>query len=714
MTTALDLYELLPVVHRERDAVKGGPLEALLTVITEQARHVQGSIAALWDDFFIETCDEWVIPYIADLIGTDPLHDIDGRNRADIAKTIYYRRRKGTLAQLEEMARDVTGWGAHAVGYFELLGWAQHLAHLRREPTAGDVYGSTRVGTVNLRDVDAADRIDGAFDVVTHTADVRTFRGRVGRHNIPNVGFHLWRLQHFPLCGVRARRLQDGFGYAFDSLGVPAPIFTNPERELAAAGLAGEEHVPAPIRPFALHTDLEAARAGRPSRYYGTEGHHSLSVSADGEPVPAAAVTVCDLTDWARPEGATVAVDPRLGRLAFAEGAEPADQDAVTVDYHYGFSGPIGGGAYDRRATLTPVEPGDFYGLVSRNAAVRAAVEARFVDAPDVAAFPTVQSALAGWGAQERAVVEILDNDRFGGVLDIELPAGRSLELRAANKVAPVLRPQGALRLSSDGGARVRLDGLRIAQQVVVQPGIVRLEVAHCTLVPGLNLAAGEGEEAGTIVAVPTNPSAASIVSAGGAAAAIEVTGSIAGGIRVAEEGFRLSIADSIVDAPDRGVAVGGVADAPGPACRLETVTVLGKVRVRQIDYAADALFVGEVRSQRTQTGCIRYSYVPAGSVTPPWYRCQPDLALDDVTDAAARQRVIARLRPEFTSEHYGDPAYGQLAAGTAPELRAGAEYDLEMGAFNLLKQPLREANLLIRLEEYLPFGLEPGLIYET
>ena len=34
------------------------------------------------------------------------------------------------------------------------------------------------------------------------------------------------------------------------------------------------------------------------------------------------------------------------------------------------------------------------------------------------------------------------------------------------------------------------------------------------------------------------------------------------------------------------------------------------------------------------------------------------------------------------------------------------------MGAFSHLKQPQR--NLRLRLGEYLPFGLEPGLIYVT
>ena len=32
---------------------------------------------------------------------------------------------------LEELARDVTGWAAHVVEFFELLMWNQNLNHLR-------------------------------------------------------------------------------------------------------------------------------------------------------------------------------------------------------------------------------------------------------------------------------------------------------------------------------------------------------------------------------------------------------------------------------------------------------------------------------------------------------------------------------------------------------------------------------------------------------
>jgi hypothetical protein len=69
---------------------------------------------------------------------------------------------------------------------------------------------------------------------------------------------------------------------------------------------------------------------------------------------------------------------------------------------------------------------------------------------------------------------------------------------------------------------------------------------------------------------------------------------------------------------------------------------------------------------------------------------------------------------PSFTSIHYGDPGYAQLHLKSPIEIRTGAEDGAEMGVFCHLKQPQRETNLRIRLEEYLPFGLDPGIIYVT
>jgi hypothetical protein len=71
-------------------------------------------------------------------------------------------------------------------------------------------------------------------------------------------------------------------------------------------------------------------------------------------------------------------------------------------------------------------------------------------------------------------------------------------------------------------------------------------------------------------------------------------------------------------------------------------------------------------------------------------------------------------VRPTYTSFYYGDPAYAQLGYHCPVEICRGAEDGSEMGIFCNLKQPQRETNLRLRLKEYLPFGLEPGVIFTT
>src|SRR5438093_12020408 len=103
------LYELLPVVYRLRDAEQGLPLRALLHVIGEQVDVVEADIAQLYENWFIETCQDWVVPYIGDLIGYQVVHEAgepgavttpreQQRNkilipRREVANTIRYRRR---------------------------------------------------------------------------------------------------------------------------------------------------------------------------------------------------------------------------------------------------------------------------------------------------------------------------------------------------------------------------------------------------------------------------------------------------------------------------------------------------------------------------------------------------------------------------------------------------------------------------------------------
>lgn len=254
------LYELLPVVHRRRDAEQGSPLRELLRVVTEQVNRVEGDIDQLYENWFIETCDDWVVPYIGDLLGYEALpatgssagSGADDRNRnriliprRDVAHTIGARRRKGTHALLEQLALDVASWPALAVEFFQRLAWTQNLhTPMLREPRfhrvrkgdtiiaisaqhrvreadlywlnptitgIGPLLAGSRVligwreargATIDVRQQARLDRIGTPFDASARTVEVRRVNSArtVGTPNIPSVGLFVWRLKSYSVA----------------------------------------------------------------------------------------------------------------------------------------------------------------------------------------------------------------------------------------------------------------------------------------------------------------------------------------------------------------------------------------------------------------------------------------------------------------------------------------------------------------------------------
>ncbi|RXF74119.1 hypothetical protein [Hansschlegelia zhihuaiae] len=740
------LYHLLPAYIREQDAVSGEALKTLLAIVEAEADRVEASIAQLGANAFIETCEPWVVPYIGDLVGATPLFDesrvADGdtaeelfpelegprlkpaialRTRADVAKTIYYRRRKGTAPMLEELARDVTGWSAHVVEFFELLGWTQWLRNHQR-PQA--------VRTPDIRSVEAMDRLDRAFDHIAHTVDVRPVGRMEGWHNIRNVGFFLWRLGAYPVETSDARRLgaAGDFRYFFSPLGQSAPLFSRRRPEGDETGLATELHVPQAVRPALFFEDLRAYRAlpaPRPgfSELYGpfdaspptpAAPHPSFSVVVDATPAPADRIVCRDLSTWSAPATDFVAIDVARGRLTLGPALLPAQR--VQVSCHYGFPAELGGGPYGRRAWLT------------RRALAR---EVYLVDgsgAPGVHA--TIGAALGAWTAagKPNAIIRIRDNRSYAEAISIEPADDRFLAIEAADGFRPHLMLAGPLTVTGDHpGASVTLGGLLVEGVVEVAGDLRRLRLIHTTLVPGASIF-----DDAPPAADPPSISVAETSASGDPANVefrLEIAFSIVGPVRVPEHAEGLFVLDSVVDGVGTdAIAAPGAPGRAGPPLHVERSTLRGTSRIREIAFATETIFDGTARTERVQRGCVRFSYVPRGSRAPRQYRCQPALAIakaieeeeaalgprTDPQRAAIATRVARRVKPEYASEAYGQPAYLQLSLGGPKEIALGAEDGSEMGVYCCLKQPQREANLRARLDEYLPFGLEAGLIYVT
>src|SRR5260370_25620968 len=130
------LYARIPEVYRTRDLDRGLSLLQIIRAIAGQVSSVRVDMDGLWDDFFIETCADWVVPYLGQLVGTRLLANPVGQsNRLDVRNTVLWRRSRGTPAMLADLDRATTGWRGEFVEFFHNLAWMQNLKHIQPERT---------------------------------------------------------------------------------------------------------------------------------------------------------------------------------------------------------------------------------------------------------------------------------------------------------------------------------------------------------------------------------------------------------------------------------------------------------------------------------------------------------------------------------------------------------------------------------------------------
>jgi hypothetical protein len=390
----VSLYDRLPEIYRIRDQEQDPPgqLQAYLSLVEDAFGEIHKNIESLYHDLFIDTCDEWVIPYIGDLLGVTPLKGEAWTQRADVADTIALRRRKGTLASIERLTYNLTQWGVHCVELLENLVWNQHLNHQRPDVGGDPPYGLTREGrprmtrftpirggTVTLRDPAMLSLLNTPFDPFAHVADVKPPAWGNIRYNLPNLAIFLWRLEDYrvqatqPVWRETTELVTSSSGEAthlvkFDihPLGRPVRLFNtypfDPDRQPPIVTELDE--TPGPI-PMARLT--QGSEAGRPEKYLSIDtyepGDAAIATRAltdvglqlhlpnlSGISWPAWTFRGANLCAWESGLPSTIkigeiVIDPVIGRLLFgvdSQAAADALQTHLLVTYTYGAVGPVG------------------------------------------------------------------------------------------------------------------------------------------------------------------------------------------------------------------------------------------------------------------------------------------------------------------------------------------------------------------------------------
>lgn len=732
------LWNLIPAIYRSLDSDtfgQNGPLREMVNRIGAQAAVVRRSIDRLWQDQSIETCDDWVIPYIADLLATNLIASLDARGqRLDVANTIYYRRRKGTLGVLEEIAHDITGWDARVVEFFRRLGRTRHnfdpaigLPSETDDPLGnrtlqlaegliGQWTGTPMGGWADLRNAYGAaqaqspfgiyptSRPPSAFDEYFHTADFRAGQGRSGWYNIPKLGVFLWRLQSFrvdyttPVQGPPTGKTPSPC-FTFDPTGREIPLFAFPVRSINMNWLEWvspqEWQLPTPISTPLLGVAL--ANPDTEALYAAVQPDGvTLNPNAIGvftQPSPGSLIPSNQVTAFPQPPNTTpqIMIYPETGKF---RAISPLSSAFVT--YCYGFPSTIGAGPYDRRvlgqALPTPPDP---LKTVSGGTGLDA-------NLGNVAPVGTVQI------NDSLTYTTVKDVNNIANVTVMSQNPGRPL-IRLA---APSPKVKEWVFTGNDDSSVLVLDGLFVSGGDIVLNGIFGSVTLRCsTFDPG-----AAGTVLGTLAkAVDGRDLLPCHLWIEAEIANLVIDRCILGPIatrtsrtpKISSEIETLKATDSIVQALGTDLAF----NLTDGQVQLSRCSVLGQANAHKL-YASECILDDVFKVDDTQDGCVRFTAWSTGSVLPRQYESVQ----------------IAPGAPLFTSRNFGQPGYCQLlesvdnaiirsippVAGAATSISAGAQDGSEMGAYARDKNPIKQRSLLIKYQEFMPLGLVPVVINVT
>jgi hypothetical protein len=656
------LWAMLPAIYRRLDSEsvdQNGPLREVVNRIGAQAAILRRGIDRLWEDQSIETCDDWVIPYIADLLAANLVASLDARGkRLDTAKTVYYRRRKGTLGILEEIASDITGWDTKVVEFFRRMGRTRHGLDpeigipqglqfpdplQQAEGLIGAVTHTGIGGWADLRNAYGASKAHSAFDEFFHMADFKRGIGMVGWHNVPRLGVFVWRLKSFGVDQTTPVAVQGCPGhFTFDPTGRQIPLFAEASRTKQSS--FGDNWVSP--QEFQLPTAIsQLLMEANMSDLYPLSAGVFRKPGSDYQLVPADKLKLF----------------PEFGRFKITD-ASLAGPFFGT--YHYGFSSRLGAGPYDRRVLGEKLSP-----------------------------VPNPVSNVSGGAALQltapAGTTTITDSLTYTSASD--LSGITALTIRSLNKTRPLIRLPGSAPWKFVGAAESELflEGLFVSGADIVLGGeFDTVTLICCTFDPG-----DSNPSATAVDGTPLRPSRLFIE---GRIRHLNIDRCILGPIRAQAAGSveQMTISDSIL----QSIPVDKAIEEKTGVVTLIRSTVLGELAVHVLD-ASESILNDVATVENTQDGCVRFTAWSTGSVLPRRY---------ESVETAPRS-------PMFTSRTFGQPGYAQLletadqarVAG-ATSIAEGAQNGSEMGAFSREKNAIKQRSLSIKYDEFMPLGLIP------
>jgi hypothetical protein len=719
-------WNLIPAFYRDDDGLADWPniLRSIVEILASPAAVLKRSNDRLWDDAFIDLCDDWVVPYIADLVGTRLVSALNTRGRrVDVAKTIYYRRRKGTLRVLEELISDIAGWEGKAVEEFRRLARHPHLLDPKPQPYLGLFTKTPPGGCADLRRPRGANLVDTAFDEYFHYGDVRRHQGGLdGRYNIHKIGFHLYRIPAHDITGVDPGPSPGAHAFTFDPSGRDIPLFerrSRPENfDWDEWRSAREWELPAPMHcrvlgqaayliTEAVVLDLVAmfgiiaavADDLRKLRGIPMETEEDLLVALNSLGSAAVLTGAAVLAEILRQSlvqdsGKSALLPSYVQPGSLLPKSIRVTDAGVEITSDQVVAGNLASWTTKATGKRLVIDPDRGRLLFLGPAPGTVKVEYNYGFPGTIGAgpysrvkdvVPPTVPVIAGGGAIAAAamnpagVAEIGDSFTYGPIADVGGITKMVLEARDGER--PYVRLAASWTLTGVATSSLTIDGLWLgasgAFSVILVGAFETVTLRHCTLDLGGTDAFG-------------NPIPAVKLEIDGDVQNLIIDQSITGAIAVGPAGVleKITVTDSIVT---------GDVTVPLATIKIRRSTFFGAIVSDRMD-ASEALILGKADVADTQDGCFRFGTALIGSRIPRPFQ----------------SHFIQDVAHFFTSRRFGQPGFAQLSLSAPDFLQTGAEDGSEIGAFSSLNNPIRFAGLKAKVDEYLPFGLIPIYIFET
>jgi hypothetical protein len=769
------LFQRLPEIYRLRDTEQSPPgqLEAYVNVMDDVLRAVRDNIEQLYHDEFIETCEDWVVPYIADLLGTTHLAGDPWTLRADVARTVFHRRRKGTLGAIESLAFTLSGWAAHAAEMFPRLAWTQHLNHQR--PDAGgappmslidSIDQAVRGGTATLRDPGLLSLVNGPFDPFAHVVDVKPpvqKGGGVTGLNLPNLGIFLWRLEDYTvpasqpampaapndIVALTPDPGEAAFAVHFylHPMGEPMVLF-NTHRFHAdddPPELSALDAVPGPMPKARLS---EETPAGNPDSYIKVRNYSTPPPGAPtGEDpglilhVPAATFPAttwhlrgANLCAWEQALNPTlreyeIVVDPVHGRVLFGVATQAeadALRDKLLVSATYGYVGPTG---------ANPISRADAPARWLEQSATKVDVS-YYVSPTDLrdklanlpAGGPPLILEIQDSMTHELDIAAVIGAGTEGTMSVLRL--GRSLWIRAASGERPVIKLARPLAFRPDvvgtsleDNLTVKLEGLYITRDpasfgvgdaLIGQAALNSLEIDGCTLDPGGAIAL-DGTPGGTRQPIRYAMNLTNDYGFANPADTVAFEQKPELNITRSIMGPLAIDSDYALTLTDSVLDAGSGVEEASPAYAIHAATGAPATEWGPDLELSGLTCFGRIRVETIDgKGGIFVHGLEAHDNQKGCIRYS--YFADDVNRLPPNNACVfgAQAALAFTSEIFGAPGYAQLKLSCDRRVLENGPRRDEMGAFGYLRNTAKWKNMNIRFREFMPVGVRPVLITVT